>query len=342
MRRLKDVLEEDYCVDLSDWVRLSHAKAISDDGLTLVGVGARPGGGSESWIVYLPEAGPGLCGCSDAPTNCDDANACTTDACVEGTGCLHDGTGVTIDCDDNDACTTGDVCQGDEAGTCEGTPVSVEAPQQPVGEAGFATNRYISFVLGNPGQQAAVRLTFVDLPPPHDILNGTMAWIGEPELTSENAALVNPDPDWPDFMAATLQCTPFFTDWSEEGVVHIYNQSILAGGTYLIQVIDERCEVDDEARFSDPLEVATSVCGDIARPFFGGWPPPDDSVDVPFDIVPILDKFSILPGAPITGRVDLEPSLPDQLINIGDAVIALDAFRGMPCPLGDVAEPCSK
>ena len=46
----------------------------------------------------------GLCGCADAPVVCNDGDRCTTDACVEGTGCVF--TDAAAACDDGQACTT--------------------------------------------------------------------------------------------------------------------------------------------------------------------------------------------------------------------------------------------
>lgn len=67
----------------------------------------------------------GTCqGTDTSGVDCDDGNVCTVDTCDPVTGCDNDGTGVTIGCDDNNACTTNDVCQGDAAGTCEGTDTS--------------------------------------------------------------------------------------------------------------------------------------------------------------------------------------------------------------------------
>jgi hypothetical protein len=56
----------------------------------------------------------GVC-LSGGPTNCDDANTCTVDACDSFAGCLH--TSVAGTCDDHDLCTTGDTCQ---SGKCVG------------------------------------------------------------------------------------------------------------------------------------------------------------------------------------------------------------------------------
>ena len=55
-----------------------------------------------------------------ADADCNDTDACTTDACVA--GCCES-TFNTEPCDDGDACTSGDTCDG--AGNCAGTPECV-------------------------------------------------------------------------------------------------------------------------------------------------------------------------------------------------------------------------
>ena len=52
MRNLKDVLENDYDLDLAGWI-LSHATDISADGLTIVGDGTNPDGNIEGWVARL-------------------------------------------------------------------------------------------------------------------------------------------------------------------------------------------------------------------------------------------------------------------------------------------------
>ncbi|NUN16661.1 MAG: hypothetical protein HUU55_23790, partial [Myxococcales bacterium] len=53
---------------------------------------------------------------SGGPTNCDDKNACTSDACTPSAGCVH--ANLTGGCNDNNPCTTSDTCQN---GLCSGT-----------------------------------------------------------------------------------------------------------------------------------------------------------------------------------------------------------------------------
>jgi uncharacterized membrane protein len=56
MRSLKEVLENDYGLDLKGWqLHESVATGISADGCTIVGYGINPDGYGEAWIATMPE-----------------------------------------------------------------------------------------------------------------------------------------------------------------------------------------------------------------------------------------------------------------------------------------------
>ena len=53
MRSLKEILVNDFGLDLTSWT-LSFAYGVSDDGLTIVGAGNNPNGLDEAWIATFP------------------------------------------------------------------------------------------------------------------------------------------------------------------------------------------------------------------------------------------------------------------------------------------------
>jgi len=54
MRSLKDVLINDFGLDMTDWT-LGRAHSISNNGLVIVGSGINPYGNTEAWIATVPE-----------------------------------------------------------------------------------------------------------------------------------------------------------------------------------------------------------------------------------------------------------------------------------------------
>ncbi|MFQ5494632.1 MAG: hypothetical protein ACE5EX_04560, partial [Phycisphaerae bacterium] len=237
-----------------------------------------------------------------------------------------------------------------EPGTC---PVSTAPQADLIPDAAgnpvvSAKNRYLSFSAGDGNRLQAVRVTFVDLPPPFDALNGQKRWVGPPQAVSELPGRGFNDTPGQEatFYAATLQINPHFTNWSAFDVVHVFDAaivpSVLATGggaiaqpaVYHVQTIDGFfCRTSDEEDFSPPVAITMSAWGDVAgRPVGGQSTPPDLQVEVISDAVAVLDKFAGKASAPAKVRVDLEPAVPDGLINISDVVQTINAFRGQAFP----------
>lgn len=221
------------------------------------------------------------------------------------------------------------------------TPLRI-LPQAPAPEQlVVAKNRYLSVVPANPGLQTALRVTFVDLPPPFDVHNGVTMWVGGSQERSENSGLRAPDPRFSNFRWAPLQCAPTFLDWGSVGLVHISGRLIIPGATYALQAISLGFSVAEESAYSEALDVTTPAWGDTVGNCSGDpCTPPDGSVDVIRDVVAIMDKFTNRQGAIIKARADLGPAIPEQLIDISDAVLALDAFAGRTFPFDAGTAPC--
>jgi len=252
--------------------------------------------------------------------------------------------GTCYDCNLNGVPDSCDIASGfSPDGDGDGVPDECCSPATPDdGDTLGAKNRYLSFTSSDPGQVQAVRVTFTDLPAGFEALVGQTMWVGQPEALTENSGKRYPSqaPGWPTFMAAMLQCDPYYTDWSKFDTVYVYHQAIVPGGTYELAVINDRCTTANEGNYSAPLAVSTSMWGDVVEnctvtPCL----PPDGSVGVTTDVTAILDKFKNDPGALIKVRADIEPALLDHKINITDVSRALDAFRGWSYPFAS-PEPC--
>ncbi len=231
-----------------------------------------------------------------------------------------------------------------EPGDCGGlTQICPKAAAPIVEPTGSIKNRFISFNDGNAGLQTAIRVQMTNLPAPFHTWNGTTTWVQKPEGVSELGGVTDSTP--PTFNAATLGCTPYYTNWNDLGTVHVYHEGIVPDGVYTLQAIESTCNMTFEPSFSLPLILSNARWGDVAGPFdpqAGAYSPADGVVSVPVDTVALVDKFRSLPGAPIKARADIDPAVPNMVINITDITRSIDAFRGAAYPFSPAAgPPCS-
>ena len=206
------------------------------------------------------------------------------------------------------------------------TPPSLSAEPDPM-----AKNRYLSFVADGIAERVAIRVTTVDVPAAQETLVGQRYFVGPPIQTPQAASKNDPADavGRPSFVAAETRCEPYYADWSTLGTIHVLGRGIVPGGTYHVQAVRETCPAAINASYSLPLALATSRWGDLVGQCSSTpCSAPDGIINVSADIVAILDKFMERDGAVVKVRADIEPALPDRVINISDAVQALDAFSG--------------
>jgi len=259
-----------------------------------------------------------------------------------------------VDCNHNSIADTCDILGGTSADTdppdgvpdecicLESSPPEAQRLALP-GDPISQKVRYLSFSAGDPGAIQAIRVIFDDLPPPYDAWDAVTMWVAEPTTYCENAGKRTPpcptvQPS-SEFTGATLQCEPYYMDWSGLEDVHVYHEGIIPGGSYQIQVIDETCDINLQESYSAPLAMTQSNWGDLVRTCATcPCSPPDGVVNMASDVTAVLDKFRNLEPpdvncAPVTkARADLDWETPNQLIDISDATCCLDAFRGMQYP----------
>jgi len=217
-------------------------------------------------------------------------------------------------------------------------------------------NRFLSLKLGDPRTIAptnplppapfkAIRVRYV----PSGGGSGWTMFVGPPKEVCENsgqgftispANCVNVVGMPKTFRVATLQCQPYYTNWNEADSFYVYHPAVAPGRTYLVQTINEGCGLSAEANFSAPLSINTPRYGDVVSNCSSSpCGPPNGLVEIQ-DIVALIDKFRNAANAPRKTRCDLEPAALDGVINITDAVLTLDAFRGKLYPFSVPSNPC--
>ena len=275
----------------------------------------------------------------DAETACDDGNNCTINGQCDGNGTCVSTDVDTIPCADDSPCVPGS-CDV-EAGFCTCIPcVSMNAPQDETFLA--PKNRFLVFEPQSPGASTALQVSFEALAPPYDQYDGLSMWVGPPHEASENGANPDPIPGFPNFAAATLQCTPFFMDWGAAGPIAVSHPVIVPSGRYSVRAISQSCLASENDTYSGALIVFTSKWGDVVADLSDDPPPPPDGNVTILDALAIIGSFGSVPGAAAKARSDLEPGLVDLRIGITDVLSSLTAFNGLPFPFDppDPPPPC--
>jgi len=208
------------------------------------------------------------------------------------------------------------------------------------------------------GRSQAIRVTATGLAPPFHIWNGQSLFVGPPVEYSEAAARGFDEPGAggaeATFLSASLQCNPFFTDWTQLGdeVVWIRGEFIvpsaiqIGGGglsapsAYAVQFVDGACSLGNESSFGVAMGVTSAGWGDVAELSGGEARAGNETVGVE-DLVLLLQKFSgggAPGGLPIKARTDMlgvaaevSPIL-DGVISVSEVVAVADAFSGIGYP----------
>lgn len=219
-------------------------------------------------------------------------------------------------------------------------------PGAPVADpSGIDKCRFISWsnsVIGT----TAMRVVLVSLhqvnPPyaggpsiPFSSFEGQVRWVGPPTQYFEST------PNGIPFMAARLQCTPHYQDWSTVGLLHVTGSAIVPSSIYWVEIVASACQGVEFATqclpggslVSATLQIKTTRWGDLQTPFN----PPSPSIQPDLgDISALVNKFrntldapikarALLVGVDAAGTIDIAPEF--SFIHIAGCV---DAFRGRP------------
>ena len=187
-------------------------------------------------------------------------------------------------------------------------------------------NRYISFDPNSAGPVAfQVEMTASAFFPGS---TGILGWVGEPVEA----------PEEPGLWIAGLEDAAF-TSTSWPAVVHLRDCKIIPAATYEIRALVG----GDPPVLSGPLVAPTTPdpmpkhWGDVVGPMAGGaWTGPDGFVNMD-DVMAAVRKFLHDPTAPHLTWVDVDPDLPDAILDFTDIMRIVQGFKGEEYPFPDPA-----
>lgn len=201
------------------------------------------------------------------------------------------------------------------------------------------------------GQETAIRITLVELYVDQDedpegcpvrtdgsdlsFFDGSVRYLGPPSAFNDN------DLSAPRFIAARLQCDPYYRDWSptalaaefgagvDRTTIYFHGAEVVPCSVYEAQHATQPCVRSESVScFSEPLEIRTALWGDV-------WPP--FGIISFTDINKVVEAFKSIPfvpgdppdGAPRKMRAVLRGnSAPlGERITFGDIGKAVDAFK---------------
>ena len=300
-----------------------------------------PGDFNTSGATYFFDTASLGCDCNLAscsihlePTSDCDGNTRLDDCEIEGRDC--NGNQRLDACDVNFGGSSDSDNDGipDECDCLSVAPIAAESP-------GLDKSRFISFVPGNPGHDKAIRVVLKSLhqvePPytsgettPFTALEGEVRWVGPALSYNESTSDATP------FIAAQLQCTPYFRNWGLMDLLHVTGSAIVPSSEYEVQIVGANCDIGAESSYSVPLVLRTTRWGDVESLFN---PPSATMQPDVADIAALVAKFQSAPGAPIKTRALLAGDNAfgyfnsiEQDFGFSHIAACVDAFRGQPYP----------
>ncbi|MEK7755898.1 MAG: PQQ-dependent sugar dehydrogenase, partial [Planctomycetota bacterium] len=140
------------------------------------------------------------------------------------------------------------------------------------------------------------------------------------------------------YLAARLQCTPYYWDWKSKGPIWVVGAEIMPSSQYSVQTYGASCMGSEATctNVSAPVTMYTRRSGDVEAVYN---PPGTTAQPDAIDLAQVVNKFKNVVGAPVKGRAQLQPNLPELNadINALDIVAAVDAGKGLAYPF---AGPC--
>ena len=200
----------------------------------------------------------------------------------------------------------------------------VEAPVAAGAPDDVPTNRYVSFVPQNAGTPVAfeVVLTSSELFP--DSV-GAVGWAGAPVETESG-----------DF-ASSVVSYPVVRLWPE-GVIQLRGCMIVPGSAYEVRATLAGAGTSDFIELTSTAIPAPKYWCDVVGSFTGGsWSAPNGIVSMD-DVMAAVQVFQRNPSAPRWSWSDVDPEVPNAVVNMTDIMRIGQGFRGLAYPFSAPAD----
>jgi hypothetical protein len=148
--------------------------------------------------------------------------------------------------------------------------------------------------------------------------NGCARWVGKPGTFLESQDL---GVGGGIYIAARLQCTPFYYDWTTEGLIAVVGAEIVPSSEYSVQTYGASCmgAEDGCTNVSTAVTMYTRRAGDAAPGFN---PPLSATQPDALDVAAVVTKLKSLPGALVKAITQLQPNVPELNANVNALDIA--------------------
>ncbi len=232
--------------------------------------------------------------------------------------------GTSEDCNVNEVPDECDIAEGtstDLNGNTVPDECEVSAPLAASWPYGFGKNRYISLAPNNSGGVSVALQIELESSVFFPDSAGLLGWIGEPDGEG----------------ISRITTTPFYTDgWP--AIVHVGDCWIVPAATYHVRA------TADEAVFSEDLELDTVSqpspkywCDAVGSYIGDEWTGPNGVVSMD-DIMATIQMFQASPSAPPLVWVDVDPQVPNKVVNMTDVMQMVGGFKGLPYPFSAPAD----
>ena len=198
-------------------------------------------------------------------------------------------------------------------------------PVQPQADV-VTKNRYLSFAPRNAGLCAAFQVEILSSADFPDAV-GSVWWVEAPDADG----------------VSRLTSAPVYRDWTEP-MIHIADCPVVPDADYGVRGIAAGWPIADPNSFCLAATVSTTPkpeskhWGDVVGEFTGTeWTGPN-GVATMDDIMATVQKFQQPESAPHLTWVDVEPEVPNLVLNFTDIFQIVQGFKAAPYPFSDPAE----